>query len=470
MGVMSRSWGFTDAARPQTPLVRELVATLLLALPLIATNLAQVGLTTIDVVLIGKLGPAALAAGALGTNLYFAFAFLGIGLVSATSPLMAEVLGRRLHTVREVRRTVRQGLWSCLAVSVPVWIALWNGEAILLAIRQKPELAAEAGPYLRCLMWGLLPFLGFSVLRFFLASLERPGWALAIGVGAIPVNVVLALWLMWGGLGVPALGLRGTGIATSLTCLLMFAALALVLVTHRRFRRWSLFGRFWRPDWPRFAQLWRLGLPIAATLSFEVGVFNAAALVIGTFGAIPLAAHAIALQIASTVFMVPLGIAQAATVRVGIAYGAGDRDGMRLAGHAAMLLGVAFMTASAIVLLLAPRPLIEVFLDRADPDNAAVVPLGVTFLFFAALFQLADGLQAVGAGLLRGIQDTHVPMLLAGLGYWGIGASLGLALTFPAGLGPTGIWIGLATGLAVVAVLMSWRWRHRGRILAARGI
>jgi len=452
------------------PWLREFLATLALALPLVATNLAQIGLTTADVLLIGKLGPEALAAGALGTNLYFAFAFLGIGLVSATAPLMAEAIGRKRRVLRDVRRTVRQGLWSCAAVSVPVWIALWNGEAILLAIRQKPDLAAEAGHYLRVLQWGLLPFLGFSVLRFFLAAIERPGWSLAVGLMAIPVNVGLAWWLMWGGLGMPAFGLRGAGIATSLTSLLMFLAMAAVLVTHRRFRRWALFGRFWRLDWPRFAQLWRLGLPIAATLSFEVGVFNAAALVIGTFGAIPLAAHAIALQLASAVFMVPLGIAQAATVRVGIAYGAADREGLRRSGEAAILLALLFMAASATVFLAVPEPLIAAFVDHADPASAAVVSLGTSFLFLAALFQLADGMQAVGAGLLRGIQDTHVPMLLAGLGYWGIGATLGVLLAFPGGLGPRGVWIGLASGLGVVAVLMLWRWRGRGRILATRGL
>lgn len=446
----------------------EFRAMLALALPLVATNLAQTGLTTADVVIIGRLGPEALAAGALGTNLYFAFAFLGIGLVSATSPLMAEALGRRRGAVRDVRRTVRQGLWSCVAVAVPVCVALWFGEALLLAIGQDPPLAAEAGSYLRALEWGLLPFLGFAVLRSFLSAVERPGWGLAVGLGAIPVNVGLALWLVGGGFGLPALGLAGAGIATSLTSLAMFGALALVLVRHRRYRRWRLFGRFWRPDLPRFRRLWRLGLPIAATLTFEIGVFNAAALYIGTLGAVPLAAHAVALQIAATIFMVPLGIGQAATVRVGLAFGARDRAGMRRAGQAALLLATAFMTLSASVLLLAPERLVGLFVAPHDPAGADVVALGVTFLFLAAIFQLADGLQAVGAGLLRGIQDTQASMWLAGFGYWGIGATLGLALAGPGGFGAVGIWIGLATGLCVVAPLMLWRWSRRGRLLASK--
>lgn len=447
---------------------REFVATFALALPLVATNLAQIGLGTADVVLLGRLGPDALAAGALGTNLYFALAFLGIGLVSATAPLMAEAIGARRHVVRDVRRTLRQGLWSCVAISLPVWAVLWHGEAILLALGQKPDLAAEAGRYLRSLQWGLLPFLAFAVLRNFLAAVERPGWGLAIGIAAIPVNVGLALWLIGGGMGVEPLGLLGAGIATSVTSLAMFLALAAVLVSDRRFRRWHLFGRVWRPDGPRFRRLWILGLPIAATLAFEVGVFNAAGLAIGHFGAVPLAAHAIALQIASALFMVPLGIAQAATVRVGIAYGAGDREAMTLAGRASLLLAIGFMAVSIAVLALAPRLLIEAFLDRNDPANAEVIRLGVMLLSIAAIFQLADGLQAVGAGLLRGIQDTRIPMLLAGFGYWIVGATLGTALAFPAGLGPLGIWIGLASGLGIVAALMLWRWRRRGLLLASR--
>ncbi|TDR88119.1 MATE family efflux transporter [Enterovirga rhinocerotis] len=447
---------------------REFAATFTLALPLVATNLAQIGLGTADVVLLGRLGPEALAAGALGTNLYFALAFLGIGLVSATAPLMAEAIGARRHAVRDVRRTVRQGLWSCLAITLPVWAILWQGETLLLALGQQASLAAEAGRYLRSLQWGLLPFLAFAVLRCFLAALERPGWGLAISLAAIPMNVGLAIWLIGGGWGVPPLGLVGAGVATSLTSFAMFVAVTLILVTHRRFRRWHLFGRWWRPDAPRFRRLWILGIPIAATLAFEVGVFNAAGLAIGRFGAIPLAAHAIALQIAAALFMVPLGIAQAATVRVGIAYGAGDREGMTQAGRAALVLAVAFMAVSIAVLSLAPRLLIEAFVDRDVPANQEVIRLGVALLFVAAIFQLADGLQAVAAGLLRGIQDTRVPMLLAGLGYWGIGATLGVILAFPGGFGPIGIWIGLATGLGVVAVLMLWRWRRRDSLLSAR--
>ena len=442
----------------------ELRATLALGWPLILTNLAQTGLTTADVILMGRLGPEAVAAGALGTNLFFAFLIFGFGVVTATAALIARELGRLRHSVREVRRTVRQGLWASLLLAVPMGLVLWHAEPILLALGQDPALAAVAGPYVRALQWGILPALLVVVLRCFLAALERPMWTLAIGVLALPVNVGLAWWLMFGGLGLPPLGLVGAGIATSLTFLLMFLGLAAVVTSDRRLRRYHLFGRFWRSDWARLSTLMRIGVPIGGTMLFEVGLFNAAALLMGLFGTQALAAHAIALQIAALNFMVPLGLAQAATVRVGLAFGAGDLDGIRRAGWTAFALGVGFMMLIALVLVAMPRTLLGAFLDTAEPANAAVIDLAVTFLAFAALFAIADGAQAVGAGMLRGLQDTRVPMLYAALGYWGVGATLGVALAFGARLAGAGIWIGLSTGLAVVSILLVARWVRRAEL------
>jgi MATE family multidrug resistance protein len=439
----------------------ELEATLALAWPLILTNLAQTGLTTADVILMGWLGPGALAAGALGTNLYMAFLIFGIGVATATAPLIAQELGRKRHSVRDLRRTVRQGLWTAVAISIPVWAVLWNAERILLVLRQDPALAAEAGAYMRTLQWAFLPFLGSVVLRSFLSALQRPGWILVVGLLALPVNVAVAWALMFGRLGLPALGLAGAGVATTAASLFMVCGLALVIVLDRRLRRYRLFGRFWRSDRRRFRTIWRLGLPIGGTLLFEVGLFNAAAFVIGLFGADALAAHAIALQIASLTFMVPLGVAQAATVRVGLAHGARDPERVRRAGWTAYGLGVGFMACIALAMVTAPHALVGVFLDPGDPANAGVVALAVTFLGFAALFQVVDGAQTVGAGMLRGLGDTRMPMLYAALGYWGVGATLGIWLAFAARLEGAGVWTGLATGLAVVAALMLWRWLRR---------
>lgn len=449
---------------PRTAWMAELRATLALGWPLILTNVAQNALMTSDVILMGWLGSDALAAGALGTNLYFAFLIFGIGLVSATSPLIAEELGRKRHSVREVRRTVRQGFWAAVTVAVPIWSVSWNGEALLLLMGQEPGLAHGAGEYMRALQWSLLPFLLYLVLRSFLSALERPGWALVIGILAIPVNLGAAYCLMFGKFGLPELGLVGAGYGTVLSSTFMFVSLSVVISLDRQLKRYFLFGRFWRPDWPRYRALWRIGVPIGLTLAFEVTIFNAAALFMGRIGANELAAHAIALQIASFCFMVPFGFSQAVTVRVGRAYGAQDPDGVSRAGWTAFALGVGFMGFTAMLMLLAPHLLISAFLDLNDPKNAPVIGFALSFLIMAALFQLVDGAQAVGAGMLRGLQDTRIPMIYAAFGYWGIGLPLGVSLAFGTSLRGVGIWIGLATGLAVVAGLMLWRWLRRERL------
>ena len=366
--------------------------------------------------------------------------------------------------MREVRRTVRQGFWAALTVAIPIWVISWNGEAILLATGQEPALAKVAAEYMRALQWSLLPFLLYLVLRSFLSALERPGWALVIGLLALPVNLAAAYCLMFGKLGLPELGLVGAGYGTVVSSTFMFVALAFVISLDRQLRRYHLFGRFWRTDWPRYRALWRIGVPIGLTMAFEVTIFNAAALLMGRIGADELAAHAIALQIASLCFMVPFGIGQAVTVRVGRAYGAQDEAGVTRAGWTAFALGVGFMVLTASLMLIAPHLLISAFLDMTDPKNLPVIGFAVSFLVLAAAFQIADGAQAVGAGMLRGLQDTRIPMVYAAIGYWGIGLPLGVWLAFGANLRGVGIWIGLATGLAVVAGLMLWRWLRRDRL------
>ncbi len=392
----------TDLAPPRPGVgsawLREIRATLALSWPIILTNLAQMALNTTDVVMMGRLGPQALAGGALGFNLYFPFVMFGIGVITAVSPMVAREIGARRSSVRDVRRTVRQGLWAAVAIAVPVWIILWFTEPILVALGQEPALAVGAKLYVRALQWAYLPFLFYLVLRSFVTALERPLWAAVIVGVAVPLNILADWCLMFGNLGFPRLELAGAGIATTLVSALMFAGLTVLMLRDRKFRRYSVFGRFWRPDWARFRELWRLGLPISATLVFEVSIFNAAVFLMGLVGSTALAAHAIALQIASLTFMVPLGFGQAVTVRVGRAYGAGDRDGIRRAGWTAYAMGVGFMALTACVMLFAPRLLIGAFLDLSLPENEAVIGLATTFLVFAALFQIFDGAQAVGCG------------------------------------------------------------------------
>lgn len=444
----------------------EARATLRLALPLIFTNLAGALIQATDVVMLGWVGPETLAAGTLGVNIYTAFVIFAVGLVTAASPLMASALGRHRHSVRDVRRTVRQTMWAATAITIPFWAILWHSEALLLLMGQDPALSAGAGEYVQAAQWGLLPFLFFSILRFFVAALERPGWALLVGGSAVVINAFGDYALIFGvpALGIPALSLTGAAVASAITNFLMFLGMAAVVMLHPRFRRYHLFGRFWRPDWERFRGVWRLGLPIGVTLALEVTVFNAAVFLMGLIGTDALAAHAIALQIAALSFMVPLGLSQAVTVRVGLAFGRRDHAGIARAGWTAFVLGTGFMAAMALLMITIPHALIGLFLDVNDPAAAAVVPLAVSFLGIAALFQVVDGAQAVGAGMLRGLQDTTVPMLFAVVGYWVIGLGIAVGLGFGLGWEGVGIWLGLASGLAVVSALMVGRWMARKRL------
>lgn len=446
---------------PSNPWRAEVRALLALAIPLILGNLAQSAINATDLILLGRLSADALAAGSLAFNLYIPLLVFGIGLLAAVSPMVAAERGARKHSVREVRRTVRQGMWHAVLLAILCWLLLWHAPTLLVLMGQEPDLARAAGRFVRIVMWSLLPIFLFFVLRNFIAAIERPNWGAIVLAGQVLLNAVLGYALIFGHFGAPRLGLDGAAIGSAVANTFVFVALAAVVGFARPFRRYALFGRWWRADWPRFRQLAAVGLPIGLTLLFEVAVFAGAVFIMGLIGRDSIAAHAIAIQIASATFMVPLGLAQAGTVRVGLFYGAADRAGIGRAGWTAIALGVGFMAAMALILLAAPRMLVGVFLDTVDPRNATVAALAVQFLGIAALFQIVDGAQAVGAGVLRGLQDTRWPMIFAAFGYWAVGIGVGIVLAFPLGLQGVGVWIGLASGLAVVSVLMIWRWMRR---------
>ena len=446
------------------PVRAEIRATVALAWPLILGNLAQTLINTVDVVILGRYDVDALAAAALAVNLYFSFAVFTLGLMTAASPLIAAERGRRAHSVRDVRRTVRQALWVALTLCVPCWIVLWHSEAMLLALGQDPALADAAARFIRIAMWGLFPFLVHYVLRLYISALERPLWGFAVTSGGVAFNA-LACWAFVFGPGpLPELGLEGAAIANVLaSCFLMFGMIAVVTGV-RRFRRYRLFGQFWRRDWPRYREIMRLGLPIAVTLGLEVTVFNAAVFLMGLIGRDEIAAHAVAIQIASLTFMLPLGLGQAATVRVGLWHGRRDAEGVARAGWVALGLGIGAAMINSGAMALFPRKLVGLFINVTEPADARVFALATSYLLVAAIFQLVDGAQAVGAGVLRGLQDTRWPMLFAGFGYWIVGIGIAVWLGFWTPLEGVGIWVGLAAGLAVVAVLMVARWLLRARI------
>lgn len=447
-----------------TPWRDDVVATLTLAWPLILTNVSQMLVNFTDVLLLARVGPDALAASALGTGITWSLMLFGIGLVAACSPMIASQRGKMPHSVRDVRRTVRQSMWAAVTIGVPIMVLLWFTGPLLLLAGQPERLATDTGIFVRALEWGMIPALLTVVLRNFMSALERPAWILIIGIGGVFVNALINWVLIFGHFGVPALGLFGAGIGSSLDSLLMFIATVIVVIRHPKFRRYHVFGRFWRADWPRYRAIWSLGYPISLQLGFEATVFAAAVFLMGYIGTSSVAAHAVAIQIASMTFMVPMGIAQAATVRVGNALGRGDPAAVTRAGWAAYALGVGFMAAMAIIMWIIPRTLAEMFLDPAMKGNREVLDLAVGFLSVAAVFQIVDGAQVVGAGMLRGLHDTKMPMLFAAVGYWVVGTGIGTMLAFGLGWGGLGIWIGLASGLAFVSVLMLWRWTARARL------
>ncbi|WP_164114954.1 MATE family efflux transporter [Sphingorhabdus sp. Alg239-R122] len=442
----------------------ELSKTIKLAWPLILSNLTFSLIGATDVLMIGWLGAEELAGASLGFNLAMLAAISSMGVMTASAPMMASEIGRKWNSVRDVRRTFRQSFWVAITIMVPVWLILWNAEAILLTLGQLPELAAKAQTYVRIYMFSILPFLFTIVIRNFISALERPRWAMVIGMLGVLANIAFNYVLIFGKLGFPALGIVGAGIGSILTNLVMFAGMAIVLTTDRQFRRYRLFGNFWRVDWERYRSVWKLGLPIGVTFALEGGVFSAAVLLMGLIDTLSVAAHAIALQIASLSFMVPMGIAQAATVRVGIGYGRKDNALIHRAGWTAFVLGTGFMTLTAAIIWIFPEPLAGLFIDYDNPQSTAVLALAVKFLAIAALFQIVDGAQVVGAGMLRGLHDTTLPMVFAAFGYWIVGIGVGAGLAFWADWRGEGLWAGLAAGLGVVAVLMLVRWVMRARL------
>lgn len=451
-------------ARADHPLRHELAATLRLAVPLAATNLLQMLVYAIDVVFVARLGPQPLAAASLATTLFGLVMWCLIGMTGACAPLIAAELGRRAHAVREVRRSARMALWLALGSGLAAMALFTRGEQLLLLAGQDPAVSRMAGEFLGVLLWAVIPNLMAGVLRNVVAALGRPTFATAVTGLAIVVNALGNYAFVFGHFGAPSLGLDGSAISSVITACVMLAAYAVALRADRRLRRYHLFGRLWRAEWPRLADLVRIGLPIALIILAEGGLFSSAAFLMGLIGAAELAGHTIALQVAALAFQIPFGIGQAATIRVGYHYGAGDRAAIGRAGGVALAIAVVYMVLPAGLMVLAPRTVLGFYVDPDDPANAPMVAHAVTYLVVAAAFQLFDGAQAVLNGALRGLQDTRVPLLIALAGYWLFGFTTSVGLGFLTPLSGLGVWLGLAVGLIVVAALLGWRWARRERI------
>lgn len=442
----------------------EFAATLRLSWPLAAANLLQMLTYAVDVIFIARLGEAQLAASALAVALFGLVLWAMSGLTGAVAPVIAADLGARAPALRPVRRGIRMALWLALMSGVVgMGLCLLLGP-LMRATGQDAQIVGLANEYNTVIVWSLVPMLFNNVLRSFVSALDRPILATLITAAGIGVNALANYAFIFGNLGAPELGLKGAGVATIITALATLAAYIAAIRLDPRLHRYHIFGRWWAPDWERFRQIVRIGTPIALTITAEAGIFGAAAFLMGNIGTAQLAAHTVALQIAALAFQVPFGVGQAATIRVGYFYGARDPEGMRRAGWAAIAIGTGFMGLTALAMIIAPRYLLAIYVDPWDPANALLIGYALTYIVIAAAFQLFDGMQAVAAGALRGLQDTRVPMWIAAFAYWvpGIGTSVVLGFLTP--LEGVGVWIGLATGLTVAAALLIWRWTARDRL------
>ena len=453
----------TDRIRPvKGRFAREIGATLTLAWPIVLSNLAVTLMTATDVMMLGLLSPHALAAGALGANLFNPFLLMSIGVIAALAPIAATKIGAR-EAGDGVRRATHQALMAALMLAAGAWLVLMHTTAILTAIGEPRDLAEDAGLYMAGFQWSLAPNLMFFACRSVFAAFERPRPPLIAGLVAVAFNAGANYVLIFGKLGLPALGIFGSGVATTLSMTLMLALIVAFSLIDPRMRRLRLFALPWRFARDEFLSLWRLGLPIGLMILAEVGIFSGSALTMGLIGRAALEAHTVALQVASIAFMVPLGLGQAASVRIGLAYGARDREAIARAGWAAFGLTLGFALLSATAMIAVPRLLISPFIAVDAPDNAAAVGIAVAMLAVGAVFQVFDASQAALSNMLRGLHDSRWPLVMALFGYWGIGAPVGLALGFWTPLAGVGVWIGLAVGLAVVATLLGARWLGKAR-------
>jgi len=433
----------------------EFRATLALAAPLAAANLAQMVMGVTDAVMVGRLGATPLAAAGLGAMLYFTGGVMLQGTLSAVAPLAAQALGAGDRAA--AGRIAGAGLALAVLLALPFVTALTNLDRLLHALGYDAALATEIGRFLRAIAWGGPAFLGFAVLRSLLAALSQTRAVMAVLLLCVAGNAGLNWVLIYGHLGASPLGVAGSGYASAINRWLILVGLALCTRIIPGLAGWRVLRSAFAASWTSVASLLRLGLPIGGIMGVELGVFLAAGILIGLLGAAALGAHQLVLNCAGISFMVPLGLGQAATVRVAYELGAGRALAARRAGFVALVLGIGFMGAAAVVLWTVPEAIIEVYVDIADPANHETVQIARRLIAIAAIFQVFDGMQVIAAGALRGYGDTMVPMLLATFGYWCLGFTGCWLFAFPLGYGAVGLWWGLALGLAVVAILLTLR-------------
>ena len=433
---------------------REMRVSLVLALPLVLGQLAAMLMSVVDSLLAGRYGVHTLAAVTVGSSIWNVALFVCVGVMLAVPPSVAQLngAGRR----GEIGPLWRQALWIALPLGLLLAVAVWFSPVLLDTIGIVEEVRPQATQFLRAIAAGAPALMVYIALRYLSEGLAWTPPTMVFGLAGLVVLAPLGYALMYGAGPLPELGARGLGLATAIVLWLQAAAFALYLWRSPRFADLGLFARWERPDFHQIRALLALGLPMGVSIFMEGSLFVATALLIGRIGAVDVAAHQIALNVASVCFMLPLGIAMATTVRVGHAAGAGDRPAMRRAAGAGFARGGLTQALAGAILVFGGATIAGWY-----TDDAAVAGLAVLLMLYAAVFQLPDGIQVLSAGALRGLKDTRVPMLITVFAYWGVGLPLGAWFGLHLGRGAPGLWIGLILGLSVAAVLLALRlWRQ----------
>lgn len=442
---------------------RELAALAKLAIPVVLSELGWMAQGVVDTIMVGRLGPAAIGAVAVGNAVFYTPSLFGIGLLLGLDTVVSHAYGRKDYD--DCHRWLAQGIYLALGISPILMILIGIGSFGFARFGITPEVATPAAAYLRVLLWSLLPLLIYAAARRYLQGVGQVRVITLTYIGANLINWGGNWALIYGHLGFPAMGVRGSALSTVFARILMAASMMGFAWRYERKRGHPLFRHWAGPQLERIQQLIRLGLPAAVQITLEVGAWNVATLSAGFLTPIALATHQIALNYASLTYMVPLGISAAAAVSVGHALGAGDKARARRAGWLAAGLGSAFMMLAGVAFFVAPRPLIELFTH--DPQVLAVGP---SLLWIAAAFQIFDGVQTVCTGALRGLGETRAPMIANFVGYWILGLPLGLILCFVLKWGIYGMWIGLTLALVVISSILLYRWNKESKQLCAESV
>ena len=439
------------------PWRRELRQLLSIGVPMGLTQLVQFSIHTVDVLMIGQLGPEPLAGASLGLVILYAVFLFGFGPAMAVSPMVSHTLGADPGNVRDVRRSVRMSLWT-IGVGVTALSTLFFlAEDIALALGQPPGPAALAEPYVLAMAPGLSFMVGIMALRNFLAVIGHTRAPLAFIILTTALNAFLNWLLIYGNWGFPRLELVGAGVASSLSNLAGFVILVLYIQLEPASQRFHLFKDFLAPSWARLREVVHLSWPISLTAAFEAMLFNAAVFLMGRIGVDEMAAYQVALNVAAIAFMMPLGLSMAGAVRVGLMEGAGDRAAVRRAAGVSILACIGAIMVVAVPVMVAPSRVAGLYLDASDPSSARVLELVASFLPIAAAFALFDATQVAANQALRGLKDVRVPMFMTALAYWGMGFPVSAWLGLGTSLGAIGVWWGLLIGLAAAALLLGAR-------------